>query len=657
MRFNQTALLGAIFAAFAVQASAQTLPGTVVSAARFESIAAPGANLSVIKADDIEQSPATNIQDLLRGIAGIQVMPGIGGNGVESMVDIRGFGEAALNNVVVLVDGVRINPVDSSSPAWSQLPLSALDRIEVLKGSGTVLYGDRATGGVINLVTKKAGKLTATASLTGGSFGHQESALSLRGGNSAGYASLFARTLSTDGWRDNSGQQLSSVAGRAGAYVPRGEVFVDYSVYKEDVRAPGSLLSADYAGDARKSRYPKDSSMREGLRVSVGTKLSLSKEVDFEGEISDSKDDTTLSYLSSGISGLRTRDTQSVTPRVRIKHQLGGLAQETVVGADYYKANVTADYPEFGSHQTVDHESTAYYVQNTTSLTQDLKLTAGFRHQAVDQVAYQGAIPAWFYPEMRGSLSRSREAYDLSLAYTQPTWSVFGKVGSTFRFANADELFGFDAVNYIPVFGGDIRPQHGRTLELGGATQLGSKGMVRGSVYTMQLTDEIGYDSFANGMGANVNFDKTRRNGLELDGGWKFTPTVLGNMSYHYIDAQFTEGTYAGQAVPMVAKQKVTLQMTWDAGHGKYTAFVNNVSDRKFAQDFDGSHGKVAGYTTVDLSGTWKLTSKLKLGARVNNLFDTKYAAYAGYSSFRNDTFFAPAEGRAMFITLNYDLR
>lgn len=205
------------------------------------------------------------------------------------------------------------------------------------------------------------------------------------------------------------------------------------------------------------------------------------------------------------------------------------------------------------------------------------------------------------------------------------------------------------------MFAGDIRPQHGNLIELGGSTKVGAHGLVRGSVFSMELTDEIGYDSNANGFGANVNFDKTRRNGLELEGSWKFASNLSSSFTYHYLDAKFREGSYAGLEVPMVAKQKVTLQTMWDDGaQGLYSLFVNTVSDRKFAQDFDGSHGRVAGYTTVGLAASWKLSPKLKLTARVNNLFDKQYAAYVGYSSFKNDTFYMPADGRAAYVTLGY---
>lgn len=656
MVFKKAAVISAILSAFSVGAlAADVLPNTVVSANRFESIAAPGLNLSVIKAADIEQSPATNIQDLLRGIAGVQVIPMTGASGVDAQVDIRGFGEAAYANVVVLIDGVRVNPADSASPVWSQIPLAAIERIEVLKGSGTILYGDQATGGAINIITKKGGHNAASGYVTAGSFGHQEAGVSLSGANAQGYATLFARSLSTDGYRDNSGQKLGSVAGRVGTYIPLGEVFADYALFREDVRSPGALYRSGFDTNPRATRYPKDASLREGHRLTLGTKLGLADGVSFEAEATTAQDNTELNYLSSGVVGSRDRETQALTPRLRIQHGLAGLDSETVVGVDYYQGKIRGQSPEIGMTQSVDQTSTAYYVQNTTHLTKPLTLTTGYRHQTVRQTAYQSAVPSWFYPEMQGDSSRTREAFDVTLAYTQPSWSAYGKVGTTFRFANADELFGFDAVNYVPMFAGDIRPQHGSLIEFGAATKVGSQGLVRGSVFTMALTDEIGYDSYANGFGANVNFDKTRRNGLELEGSWKFSSTLSSSLSYHYLDAKFREGTYAGLEVPMVAKQKVTLQTTWDTGaKGRYSLFVNTVSDRKFAQDFDGSHGRVAGYTTVDLAGQWKLSPKATLTARVNNLFDQKYAAFAGYSSFKNDTFYMPADGRALFVTLGY---
>ena len=84
------------------------------------------------------------------------------GNGARTSVDMRGFGETAPVNTLVLIDGRRINLPDLSGADWSQIAKEDVERIEILRGSGSVLYGDNAAGGVRNIITKKAKKPIGT---------------------------------------------------------------------------------------------------------------------------------------------------------------------------------------------------------------------------------------------------------------------------------------------------------------------------------------------------------------------------------------------------------------------------------------------------------------------------------------------------------------
>jgi len=125
-----------------------------------ESLAKTAADVTVVTQDDIEGTNAQNVVDVLRTLPGITVKDYYG-NGTKAVVDIGGFGEQAALNVLVLVDGRRINDVDLSGVDWSQIPLDRVERIEVVHGgAGAVLYGDNASSGVINIITKKgSGKL------------------------------------------------------------------------------------------------------------------------------------------------------------------------------------------------------------------------------------------------------------------------------------------------------------------------------------------------------------------------------------------------------------------------------------------------------------------------------------------------------------------
>jgi iron complex outermembrane receptor protein len=269
--------------------------------------------------------------------------------------------------------------------------------------------------------------------------------------------------------------------------------------------------------------------------------------------------------------------------------------------------------------------------------------------QTANQDAYSGGwSPS---PAFEGSSTRTQGAYDIGLAYAVDGWRVYGKTGTTFRFANVDELFGYDPFTYAPVFAGDLKPQHGIINEIGGSIALGSAN-VRASIYQLDLTDEIGYDG---SLFANVNFDPTRRKGAEIEADWRISDAWQVKASYAYTDATFRSGVYSGNEVPLVPRNQAGAQLTWNTGRtGAYSAAARYVGERRYGSDFSNAQGMLAGYTTLDLQAVWNL-KPWKITAKVLNALDKKYSPFAGYSSSYNDTYYYPADARSFFVSGRYD--
>ena len=111
-------------------------------------------SVDIITQEDIQESNAGKIVDVMRPAVGVAVRDYYG-NGATSVVDIAGFGEQAALYVLVLVDGRRVNDADLSGVDWNQIPLDQVERIEIIRsGAASVLYGDNASSGVINIITK-----------------------------------------------------------------------------------------------------------------------------------------------------------------------------------------------------------------------------------------------------------------------------------------------------------------------------------------------------------------------------------------------------------------------------------------------------------------------------------------------------------------------
>jgi len=251
---------------------------------------------------------------------------------------------------------------------------------------------------------------------------------------------------------------------------------------------------------------------------------------------------------------------------------------------------------------------------------------------------------------MYGSATNTRHAYDLGLAYASDNWRVYGKTGTTFRFANIDELFGFDPDTYSPIFAGNLRPQHGSINEVGGNLSVDAF-KFSGSLYQLDLTDEIGYDG---AQYANVNLDPTRRRGAEVEVSWKLGAMGSVKLAQSYIDARFTSGAYAGNELPLVSRNKTSIQASWNASNlGEYSALVHYVDSRHFDGDYGNAGGMLGGYTTLDLQGAWDL-KPWRITVKLLNAFDRKYAPEAVFSGSTSRYSYWPADGRALFVSARY---
>jgi iron complex outermembrane receptor protein len=649
MRF---AISVAVIAAFASPAYSQNEDSVVVTATRF-----PGAdpnipaNVSVITREDIRRSPAVTLTDVLKSQTGLEMRPLYGPLGIDATLDTRGFGDAAGNNTLILLDGQRLNPVSGDSINWSMIPLESIQRIEIIRGSGTVLYGDRASGGVINIITDKSGKPRVSVSGSVGSFGYRSAdafAAGGEGGPSGLHYTLAGHHAETSGYRQNSQQDERSLAGQFGLRTGFGEGFVDYGVNKSSNGLPGALFQAQYDSDPRFTRQPTFLQSRNGYRVRPGIVADIGRDLTLEAELGYDQNNTR--FRSPTFTLDREAQTRSLTPRLRWRHGLGSVASETVFGLDLYRGEIGGDsFSTFTgtNRQTALQNSTALYAQNITDLAPSLHATTGLRRQRMQQEATDAAAA------LRGEATRALSAYDVGLSYDlAPGARVYGKIGKTFRFANTDELFGFDPVTFAPLFRGDLKPQHGPIREIGARLRQGSF-QAQASLYQLDLKDEI---NFNNVSGNNENFPATRRRGLELEGRWQLSSNLQAKLGLSQTDAKFTEGAFNGKTVPMVPYSKTTATLNWNAGtHGNYSVAINHVGSRYYSGDLSNAREKLGGYSTVDLQAAWNL-HPWTISAKLMNAFDRKYAPFAGID-FTGALFYFPADPRTLYVSARYDFK
>ena len=647
-------LISLAFTSHAFAVENISLDDVLVSASRFNEVCSPyTGNLKVITKEEIKNSPALSIPDLLRMQAGLNITSLYGNQGIDASVDSRGFGDTATSNTLILLDGQRLNGVDSGSIQWASIPLDSINHIEIISGGGSVLYGDRAAGGVINLITDKSGKTAASATTTVGSYGYKSLDGFVAGGAGNLYFNTFVHTADGNGWRNNSGSSQWAISGRAGAYFNAGEAFVDYSVYRSANGLPGSISSSVYQNNPRSARTPLDSQVKDGFRIRPGVSFKLSDNIELAAELAVTQGDLHFDNVSNASTSNRALDTYSFTPRVKWSHGLGNLSSVSVAGFDYYYGKVKSDYANSNAKQS----SNAIYLQNNTTITSALDINAGIRSQQTHQQASQddsSGIP------VTGSVTRTKTAYDFGVTYHESNWSTYAKLGSSFRFASTDELFNYDPLTYSPIFSGQIiKPQTASNREIGATFQQNS---VDGKIalYYSSIKNEIGYDG---AQYINTNFDPTRHQGLEAEIGWKMLTDLKAKLSYAYTDAEFKSGLYQGKDIPSVARNSAHTQLLWD-GHqyGKYVTQVNYAGQRYTSGDFTNSLIKLPSYTTLDFRASWNI-KPVTISLSALNVTNKKYSPYAlyaldpstGYT--KHDYFYYPADGRSFYLSARYDFK
>lgn len=688
---QRSTLLAAILATFstATFASSQDitqpteyqLEDIVVTATRFEeSTLKTAGNLFVMARRDIERIPAASVPDLLSGLLGVNVAPLYGALGIDSVVNLRGAGTVGTgtSNTLVLLNGQRLNPIDSGSIDWSLAPLASIERIEVMPGSGTVMYGDRATGGVINIVTRK-GKEESNVQFGLGSHGTRE--LSAQSGWQTGIVDthLYAQYGASDGWRVNSDQERYSVGGRVDFGQPKAlHGFVDMAAFNERMGMPGGLWRAEYDADPTQSRHPGDRSNREGFRIRPGIQMTLSPGVDFEADLTLSKDERSgYSDKTNPQEQIRelSRDFVSFSPKLRAAYLLGGVSNKATVGYEYYRGgtdNTTSPVGKREYTQNAEQSSHAVYLQNVSDLSENWFLTLGARSQRLRQSASQSEFDKTCYDPnnnwaayscigqaMSGKSSDTREAFEAGLVYQAQDWRVYARTGTIYRFPNTDELYGLDPMTYDPFFAAGLKPQHGAIYELGGSTNTAST-RYSFSLYQQDLKDEItSSDPMDFNATGNMNLASTRRRGAELSAKFRFTDHLRGNLTITHQEAKVVEGIYSGHDVPMVPKTQLGAGLSWSKGQDvAYAARLNYVGKCRYGDDYFNQAGYLDGYATLDLSGAWRI-SAWKLEARVLNATDKKYAAYGGYgfnsNTYSYDTFYYPADRRTFRLMARHD--
>lgn len=563
--------------------------------------------------EQIEQSGAATLYDYLARNSSLQIMPSYG-NAFSQLLDMRGYGlESGYSSIVVVVDGQRLNNIDNTPQLLSAIPLASIERIEIAKGSGSVVFGDGAMAGVIQVHTRQQEGVDISAAV--GNHG-------VRNGNlSAGLVRETVRIQVGIDYSRQDGFSDPDASGHRDSALSRSQtarlsvrpferlwLHLEGSDAHVDARYINPITQAQYESrpETASGTYP-----RQIYDVGQG-KLSadLNLAPGWDARLSYGREDKASTYRSPYWTSTYDYDRDSY--ELSVSHRAGVL--ETVVGAQANQA--TRAQPS----DRTSKDNRGLFVQMQYQADDRLLLSAGARREAVEyrNVASVGAVL---------KDERTLNAWDVGANWLlNDATSLFGNYTHSFQTPDIDRFFAVDWMTGLTAFNGFIAPARANTLNLGVNRRWQGHRLKLAGFYA-DLKDEIYVDPAT---WLNTNIDESHKYGLELQDHWRLGEHLGLIANYAWtraiIDREDTGlSVYDGKDLPGVPRHTLSLSLAWQATPRSALNLSTTWRSEAWAMsDFANAAAmKQDAYRRTDLSyryrrGNWEWF------AAIDNLFDQK---------------------------------
>ena len=550
-------------------------------------------DVTVITRATIEASTARTLPELLARSAGLQFSSS-GGLGKTSSVFVRG---AENRHTILLVDGVRLGSATTGNPTWDNIPVDMIERIEVLKGPASALYGSEGVGGVVQVFTRKGSTgFHPNASLTIGSGRHRKAAAVVSGGQGALGYSVGAQSTREGGFSATNDR------------VPFGSFNPDPDGFRQDaINASVRYdLNRDWRLDAGLLRSEGESQFDDGPgRDSRNVVRSHVAHLGVKGRILASwqselrlaqGDDTDNAIVASFPGDFRTEQRQWSWLNT-VDSPLGVV----LAGLEQRRQKVGG--------------TTAYAVTERT-----INSAFGGLNGGSGNHSWQANVRRDNSSQFGGSTT-GFVGYGYRIA---PAWRVSASHGTSFVAPSFNLL-------YFPRFGNPLlQPERGRNTDLGVTWS--------GSGQELKL---VRFDNRIRGYITSTtvpqNIPRTRIDGWSLGYEGRFEKLALRAS----VDSLDPRNDLTGLQLPRRAKRQVTLGADHEQGAWRYGASLLHVGQR-----FDDAANKtpLGSYTTLDLHADWQFAPQWSVQAKLNNASDRKYETALGYNQ----------PPRSMYLTLRW---
>ena len=575
-----------------------------------------GYSITVIDTAEIQSSHVAYLADLLRAVPGVSINRA-GSFGALTQLRIRG-GEA--NHALVLIDGVEVASIGEGAFDLSSLLAENIERVEVLRGPQSGLYGSNALAGVVSVITRGGDGPRLASTLEAGSFGTVSATASATLGKGDTFLAASSQIRSTVGisaaaiGTESDADRNATLHLRGGTRLaPRLRLDGSLRVVDRHTETDGF----DFSGGPDQGLAIDDASFSDTSELSAGLSLLAEPATGWSARLSAAY---TAERLTGGIDPAASFGDQG--RRLKISGQLthtfatGSDAEHTLtLFADHERESYRNTFPADPGQVPAEHRTiTGFGGQYRLALFERLFLAGTLRHDANSRFA---DATTW-------SLAGAWRASPATRLHA--SWGK-GVTNPTFY-----EQFGYDPGSFVG--NPDLRPESARGYDIGVEQRVGQVVRVDATWFGSTLRDEIVslYPSVVNDAGLS------RRRGVELTLGARWDAFRL-NASYTWLDAHGAEGEREVRR----PEHQASLTADADFGGGQRgnlelgLVYNGRMLDTDFRDYFaDGYTSKatpLGAYLIARLAASWRLEPGVVLFGRIENLFDTRYQEAISYGA------------------------
>jgi iron complex outermembrane receptor protein len=594
---------------------------------------------------DIKESGSTNLYDFLNNNTSITIAPSYG-NRFSQKIDMRGYGTTdGHKNIVITVNGVRLNNHTSSSQSIGNIILNNIDRIEITKGSGSVVYGDGAMSGAIHIIMKDA--YNSYVKLENGNYGVTNKSIS----TSSKFDTLTINA-STEVQKNGGFSVADDTGNKDWGEQTNKEIDLKIDVNKNtqiqlslanndsDYRYPNSMTPEEFdidpAQNGTGNNYTHSVINSDNYSLGANTKINDKLTLNIKTAEEKKSSETTFYWGSGGIKKDK-KTSNSLT--------FNYTNNNTTIDSGYSK--LYGERKEGDKLTTKDNKG--YFIQ-AKHLIDNTNYVVGYRKENVD----------YFHNETSATGNNDLTAYNFGVNNKlDNNLSVFSNYNKAFQAHDINSAF-----NYDGTFNGFLKPMISKTLNIGlNYTNQNSKTKV--TLFRSNLNDEIYlHKQNSTDLGTNSNLDKSHKTGLEINTKYIINPKATANINYNYVDAiidseDLTEdrGSFNGKTLPGVSKNTIATNVKFKL-NDKSTLILKHTyrSEAYGEEDFSNTNtDKTEAFNSTDLNYAYNYSKNIDFSLNIENLFEEKHATLLGDYNSTNANVVYPANfTRNIKVGINY---